>query len=289
MTGVDPVFGSAFDNAPIGMAVLSPVGVIQVCNPAIGELLGRDPAGMVGDTFFSVTHADDMDDALANCRRIGEEGLRILRHECRFLHADGTVVWVSVTTSRVPAVNGHPEHLVMHIENIDDRKALEAELRHRALHDPLTGLGNRALLLDRMREVANRPYCLLYLDLDGFKSVNDRFGHGAGDGVLRELGDRLCTLLGDADMAARLGGDEFVVLRPDGVPDETVVVADRIRRAVALPFLVDGYEITLTAAVGTTRSRPEEIGTPPEVVLDRADRDMYESKRRRRITAGRSG
>ncbi len=284
MTAVDPdrVFRSAFDNAPVGMAVLSPEGVVQRCNPAVGALLGRAPEAMVGGTFFAVTHADDMDDALENCRRIQQEDVWIRRHECRFLHADGTAVWVSVTTSRVPVAGDDPAHLVMHIEDIQDRKALEGELRHRALHDPLTGLANRALLLDRIRIASGRPHCLLYLDLDGFKAVNDRFGHVAGDRVLRELGDRLRALLTADDVAARIGGDEFVVLRPDSVPDESVVLAERLQRAVARPFRIDGYEIALTAALGLARSRSEDGASAPELLLDRADRQMYAEKQRSR-------
>ena len=114
------------------------------------------------------------------------EGARIVRHECRFVLPDERIIWVSVSTSRVPETPERPAHLIMHIEDVSDRKRLEAELSHRALHDPLTGLANRTLLAERMRESLGRRGRhtrfghLFYLDLDGFKAVNDRFGHAVG-------------------------------------------------------------------------------------------------------------
>jgi len=282
---------SAFDNAPIGIAVLTPQGVVTLCNAAMGRLLDRDPAELVGRTFFDVTHPDDLDDARRSCVLMQGDDTRILRHECRFVLADERVIWVSVSTSRVPGTAGHPAHLIMHIEDVSDRKRLEAELSHRALHDPLTGLANRTLFTERMREVLGgrsrpiRPGHLFYLDLDGFKEVNDRFGHAVGDVVLTQLAARIVALLRAGDVAARLGGDEFAVLCEDTEPHHADSIAERLRTAAAEPFVVDGATITLSAAVGCC---PTDH-TDTALLLREADRRMYERKRTRAVPLPRNG
>ena len=196
---------------------------------------------------------------------------------------DERIIWVSISTSRVPQTPERSAHLIMHIEDVSDRKRLEAELNHRALHDPLTGLANRALLAERMREVLarrgrhSRVGHLFYLDLDGFKTVNDRFGHAAGDAVLTQLAQRIVALLRTGDVAARLGGDEFAVLCDDTEPQHAVSIAERLRMAAAEPFVVDGSTIKLSAAVGCCATDH----TDPAALLREADRRMYEGKRRR--------
>jgi len=290
---------SAFLNAPIGMAVVTPVGVITSCNNALTAMLGRTTDQLLGRTFFDVTHADDIPDAQQQCRFMQAGGARVLRHECRFLRADGGVLWVMVSTSRVPEVTGHPAHLIMHVEDISDRKALEAELSHRALHDLLTGLANRALLLDRITHALSltsrtpTPTCLLFLDLNGFKGVNDTYGHSVGDRVLQQLGNRLTGLLRPQDTAARLGGDEFAVLCQDTGMEEAEGIAGRLRAAAAQPFLLDPHTVTLSAAIGiaidTLADRPGQAAPDPEALLHQADLQMYEAKARQQSRHARRG
>jgi PAS domain S-box-containing protein len=122
---------SAFDHAPTGIAVLDPDGTITACNPAVGQLLRREPADLIGGTFFEITHPADLDEAKRNCAVMQDGVDRIVRHECRFLRSDGGVVWVMVSTSRVPETVDRSAHLIMHIEDVTDRKHLEAEL-HRS-------------------------------------------------------------------------------------------------------------------------------------------------------------
>jgi len=192
-----------------------------------------------------------------------------------------------VSTSRVPATIDRSAHLIMHIEDVTERKRLEAELHHLALHDPLTGLANRALLAQRIREAQARyrrharPSHLFYLDLDGFKAVNDRFGHSVGDAVLTELAQRITALLRTGDTAARMGGDEFVVLCEDTGPHHAAAIAQRLRDAAAEPFLIDGIELVLSAAVGGC---PAYVADPVDLLRE-ADQRMYETKRRRKAEA----
>ena len=281
---------SAFDEAPIGMAVATLTGVVRHVNQALERLLERPPCGMLGQTFFHVTHPDDLPAAKANCAAMRAGATRVLRHECRFLRPDGTSLWVMVSTSRPAQAPGQAPHLIMHIEDISDRKALEVELTRRALHDDLTGLPNRALLLDRLTHALARtrhevaPASLLLLDLDGFKTVNDTHGHPAGDHLLQQLAERLTALLRPEDTAARLGGDEFVVLCEHTTADQATVVAERLRTAVATPFTLGAHTVTLTASVGVSTAdalfrAPEQAAAAAAALLHDADRHMYDLKR----------
>jgi diguanylate cyclase (GGDEF)-like protein/PAS domain S-box-containing protein len=289
MTGTGPVdlfahgIRSAFDYAPTGMAVLGLSGVVITCNPALGELLGRTPASLEGSTLFAVTHPDDLAAFRRTWQLVQAGTRRIVRHECRFLRADGRAVWVLVSTAVVPEASDRPAHLIMHAEDIDARKALEAELLHRAHHDPLTGLANRSLLAQRIDDALVRqvrPSCLLFVDLDGFKAVNDRHGHAIGDQLLQQLARRLTALLRPQDVCARLGGDEFVVLCVDTEPHQAEAIAERLRAAVAVPFTIEGRAITITAAVGVSASDVTNAIDPAHL-LRQADERMYEAKRRR--------
>jgi diguanylate cyclase (GGDEF)-like protein/PAS domain S-box-containing protein len=306
MTGQDEPVGlsgqdlrSAFDNAPIGMALVTPVGVITACNTALGRLLDRAPQELLGGTFFDVTHPEDLDEARVNCSSMHAGAARIIRHECRFLRPDDSVVWVLVSTSRVPEQPGRPAHLIMHIEDITDRKRLESELSHRALHDPLTGLPNRTLLTGNIQDALTGtgrhtlPAHLFYLDLDGFKAVNDQHGHHVGDQVLRQLADRLTVLLRPDDTAARLGGDEFAVLCLAAAPQHAEAIAEGLRAAAAEPFTVDGHTLSLSAAVGHTTITPHANTaiehTDAADLLRQADQRMYEAKRLRAGAEPRPG
>jgi diguanylate cyclase (GGDEF)-like protein/PAS domain S-box-containing protein len=278
----DHALRSAFEEAPIGMAVLTLHGVVTRANVALGQLLGQAPVDLVGRTLFEVTHPDDLALARDSCAGIRTGLARVVRQECRFVLADGSVRWVLASTSRPDPVAGHDPHLVMHVEDVSDRKALEQELTRQALHDPLTGLPNRVLLLDRITHALARgergggPTCLFYLDLDGFKAVNDRHGHAVGDQVLQQLAHRLTRLLRPGDTAARLGGDEFAVLCEDTDTSGAALVAERLRAAAAVPYVLGALTVCLTAAVGLSSSHGQ--GSPEEL-LSRADLHMYEVKR----------
>lgn len=273
------VFG-AFLDAPMGVVVTRFDGVVVACNPAMGELLGEDSAGLLGTVLFDAVHPDDLDGLQGDCAAKRASGARVMRHECRLRRRDGHGLWVSLSTARI-RTGGDLERVVVHVEDITDRKERETELSHQALHDPLTGLANRTLLSERIRDLLSRrgrharSGYLFYLDLDGFKAVNDRFGHAAGDAVLMQLAQRLTALLRAGDTAARLGGDEFAVLCEDLEEHHVVAIAERLGAAAAQLFDVDDTEITLSAAVGSCRVHSGDSAD----VLREADRRMYETKR----------
>jgi diguanylate cyclase (GGDEF)-like protein len=163
-------------------------------------------------------------------------------------------------------------------------RAEQSTLAHRALHDQLTGLPNRTLLTDRLRQVANASdrnetrAMLLFLDLDNFKAINDRFGHAAGDVLLQVVAQRLSEVVRSGDTVSRLGGDEFVVLATAlDQPDEAArSLAERIHRAMQEPVLVDGREMGASVSIGIA---PVLVGSDPEVCLAQADAAMYQAKR----------
>ena len=277
---------SAFDNAPTGMAVVTPEGVLTACNRALSTLLGLPVAELVGHTLFEVTHPDDVERAVDTCRRMREDDLLVLRHECRLVRSDGEELWVLVSSAKVAEEPGRPAHVIMHIQDIGERKALEAEIVHRSLHDPLTGLANRVLLFDRIGHALARadrtasPTCLFLLDLDGFKDVNDTHGHATGDELLQHFASRLSAALRPGDTAARLGGDEFVVLCEDTSEQQAELIAERLRAAAAWPFDLPVGRVVISASVGVSTSA--DPSDDPAELVRRADLSMYAVKRSRR-------
>lgn len=165
------------------------------------------------------------------------------------------------------------------------RIRLQEQLEHLALHDKLTGLANRELLQDRLAQALFaasrhlRPMSVIFLDLDGFKAINDQLGHAAGDAVLVEVSARLRGAVRPSDTIARFGGDEFVVVCEDAAADAAVAVAERIRMAIGQPIAHIPVALPLTASIGVARHRPNGGRTPePDEVVRRADAAMYQSK-----------
>ncbi|HWS39259.1 MAG TPA: GGDEF domain-containing protein [Actinoplanes sp.] len=164
----------------------------------------------------------------------------------------------------------------------------EERLRHLAYHDPLTGAANRALFLDRAESRATGSLTVLYLDLDGFKPVNDRLGHAAGDTLLVEVVHRLRAETRDTDLVARLGGDEFaILLSPDATAADADHLSTRLATRLSTPFTIDGQPVTIGASIGTA-SRDATTHDPASV-LRRADEAMYRAKARTRPLANQSG
>jgi diguanylate cyclase (GGDEF)-like protein len=213
-----------------------------------------------------------------------------MRHETRLVRSDGGVVPVQVTASLVEGTpEASPAHMVIIVEDITDRKALEAALVHRSLHDPLTGLPNRILFHDRLRHALERghrertPTCVLIIDLDGFKAINDELGHPMGDMVLVAFAERLTSVLRASDTAARLGGDEFSIVCENTERSEADVLAERLRRTVTEPLVLGGTTVALGMSIGIGSASggadPEEAY---ERVIREADDAMYADKAARR-------
>jgi diguanylate cyclase (GGDEF)-like protein len=165
------------------------------------------------------------------------------------------------------------------------RVRLQRQLSHLALHDQLTGLANRQLLLQSIdiaiheAEQSGDPLSLVFLDIDGFKAVNDRLGHAAGDTVLRELAERLRGAVRGDDILGRMGGDEFVVICPSADAKAAASIAERLRVCSRQHIETGSLPLSVSASIGVATYRPEGEARPsPEQLLIRADAAMYESK-----------
>jgi diguanylate cyclase (GGDEF)-like protein/PAS domain S-box-containing protein len=281
---------SVFANAPMGVALTTPDGVIVDANPALGALVGVPDVGLRARSVLDLVHPEAGGAAREAYATLMAQRDRPMRHETRLVRADGTEVPVQVTASWVDATpEGEAPHLVMIVEDITERKALEAQLVHRSLHDPLTALPNRVLFQDRLWHALNRgkrertPTCVLIVDLDDFKSINDELGHPTGDRVLVAFADRLRSVLRASDTAARLGGDEFSIVCENTEPADAEVLADRLRAAVTEPLTLSGTSVSVGISIGIG-SAPG--GDDPREVYERvvreADDAMYANKASRR-------
>ena len=278
---VNDRFRSAFDDAPIGMAVTEPTGRIIQVNAALVDLLGYPEPVLLTMSIQDITHPDDVEPGRRQRAELVTGTATRHRHETRFVNAAREIVGVLHSSSIVPAGDG-PPHLIDHIEDITERKAFETDLLHQALHDTLTGLPTRALLIDRLQQVlgaslrTDATVAVIFLDLDRFKLVNDTLGHQAGDEVLTTVATRLTSALRPGDTAARFSGDEFVVLCDQSSPERAAAAAARLAEVLSRPMTVGGTEITVAASIGIALSRPG-FGTP-ESLLQEADAAMYSAK-----------
>ncbi len=281
---------SAFANAPMGVALTTPAGVLVDANPALCAMLGRTVEELYGRSVLDQVHPEAAVAAREAHASLIAAPSRTMRHETRLLRSDGSELPVQVTASWVPETpDGQAAHLVMIVEDITERKALEAQLVHRSLHDPLTGLPNRLLFQDRLWHALargrreNTPTCVLITDLDGFKAINDELGHPMGDLVLISFAERLRSVLRASDTAARLGGDEFSIVCENTETADAEVLAERLRTTVTDPLELGEQSIPLGISIGIgCVLGGEEPGQVYERVIRAADDAMYADKTARR-------
>jgi diguanylate cyclase (GGDEF)-like protein/PAS domain S-box-containing protein len=260
---------AVFDRSAVGISVLDPAGRVVDANAAFAALVGRPREAVLGRVAASFSPAEDGDITrdLVRALRAGERDR--VDVEKRFLRPDGSTRWGRVTLTTMPLPEG--QGLVGIVQDITDRKGLEARLAHQAMHDPLTDLPNRALLLDRvahaLARAGRRPgnVVMLLVDLDGFRRVNEALGQAAGDHLLVTAASRLRHATRGADTVARVGVDEFAVLLEDvGSAEDVRRVTDRVRRALARPIPVEGTPVVLRASVGVA---PAGETAAPEALL----------------------
>jgi diguanylate cyclase (GGDEF)-like protein/PAS domain S-box-containing protein len=278
-------FRRAFDDSASGMAIVSPGGELLQVNQALVDLTGYPKDGLVGMSFADITHPDDLDGDLEALRQLGDGERQRYVTEKRYLRADGEVIWISLGVSPVRDEDRGILYLISHMQDITERKRTEAKLAHQAMHDPLTGLPNRTLFTDRMMLAKARlrrggSLGLMFCDLDYFKGVNDGFGHEAGDRLLIEVAQRLRSILRPSDTVARFGGDEFALLCEEIEPGAAERIAERMKEAFSVPFLIDGCEVPLTASTGIALTTDPDVD--PDQLLSDADLAMYAAKQRGR-------
>jgi len=236
------------------------------------------------DTLFVRTlHPEDRDRVLAAHARTHQthEPLSV---EYRLIARDGTTVWVRDEGVVVVDDDGAPLYLQGYLLDITSEREAQLQLRQMALYDPLTGLANRAFFREQLQHSAARRHdppqetALLFIDLNDFKNVNDRWGHDVGDSVLAALGARVQQSIRAGDAAARLGGDEFAILLGAGVePAEAVNMAERLLQRINEPIEIGRGQLTVSASIGIS------LGGEPETMLKEADAAMYRAKTQRDV------
>lgn len=271
----------AFEHSREGVVITDGERNIVRVNPAFSaitgyseaEVLGRNPrllsSGLQDHGFYermwdTIAHEGSWHGELWNRRRDGE------------LYAE------SLSITRIDDADGRPQHYVSVFSDITERKRAEAEIQRLAHYDTLTGLPNRALLLDRALQalsLARRtgaPLALMFLDLDHFKTINDSFGHRVGDQLLIVAAQRLQSVMREHDTVSRQGGDEFVVILPGTAAEGAAAVADKLLRLMAEPFAIDGQGMQVGASIGIALFPSD--GEDFDALARAADAAMYRAK-----------
>ncbi|MCW2681861.1 MAG: hypothetical protein JWM62_3262 [Frankiales bacterium] len=265
-----------FANGPVAQMVLQPDGVLAEVNPAFCELLGYGPAELVGMRLATLVEPGDR--PLVDALLVPGDGPR--RAELRMRTRSGDLLSCRVGVASV-SVDDLPPYCVGMVEDVTQARRSEAELAHRATHDGLTGLPNRALLLQRIDDAladTDNPVALVFLDLDGFKEVNDSLGHDAGDRLLHVVGQRLQAICRPGDTLARLGGDEFVLCCAGcGDPAQARAVATRMLDALRTPLVLGERQVEVGGSIGITIGRRSE-GSTSMLLLRDADTALYAAK-----------
>lgn len=265
--------------------IAAPNGTLRYVSPAAAGVYGREAEGLVGSELSSIIHPEDLGRFVHEVRRFlaapphEEPTTRI---ECRF--RSGTGDWLNVEST----VNRHQGGLLLNSRDVTERVRLQAQLQHNAEHDPLTDLPNRALFTARVRQAlggrrsGDPGTAVLFIDLDGFKAVNDTIGHQAGDELLVQAGRRLQDSVRAGDTAARLGGDEFAALiMGDGTRDQGAreyqvhEIADRLRLTLSQPYRIGPSEVRVAASIGVAFAEP---AISPTDLMRNADLAMYRAK-----------
>ncbi|MFF4762880.1 EAL domain-containing protein [Streptomyces sp. NPDC001292] len=265
--------------------IAAPSGVLRYVSPAAVGVYGRPAEELVGTELAGLIHPEDLGSVVHEVRRFlvaGPLEEPTTRIECRFRSGDGG--WLNVEST----INRHHGGLIFNSRDVTERVRLQAQLQHNAEHDPLTDLPNRALFTKRVQQAlsgrrsTDHGTAVLFIDLDGFKAVNDTIGHQAGDELLVQAARRLQEAVRHGDTASRLGGDEFAALIVgDGTCDRTarerhiLELADRLRVTLSQPYLIDGNDVRVAASIGVAFAEP---GLGAGELLRNADLAMYRAK-----------
>jgi diguanylate cyclase (GGDEF)-like protein/PAS domain S-box-containing protein len=270
-------FRSAFDDAPIGIALIELDGRFARANASLSATTGYAEQELLEMRIQDLAPSDDPTHLRDWAEHAGD-GI-----ERRFQRADGSVGWALWRHSPVPDETSGLSYFISQCVDISKRKLAETELAFRAQHDVLTRLPNRSLFVEHLGEAIERrsgipgEVAVVFVDLDNFKVINDSLGHGAGDRLLTAVADRLAGALREGDVVARFGGDEFTILLRDVVDEQHALqICERLAGALKPPVVLDGEQRFLTASLGLTVTGPRD-STPDELLRD-ADAAMYRAK-----------
>jgi diguanylate cyclase (GGDEF)-like protein/PAS domain S-box-containing protein len=275
-------FRSLVQHSSDVMLVIGVDNAISYISPSAEQVFGYRPDELRDRSFADLIHPDDHAEIQRFVVEVANQPGETSVVECRLRHADGGWRHIETVGNNLlhdPDMRG----FVLNTRDVTERTRLEAQLKHRAFHDELTGLANRALFTDRVQHAVARQarreetVAVLFCDLDGFKTVNDTLGHGAGDELLVAVAERLGGCAREIDTVARLGGDEFAVLLEDQDDEQGArQVAGRILEAVAAPLTIRGVQVAVTTSIGIALCRG--AGMAADDLLRNADIAMYMAK-----------
>ena len=278
------LFRTAFDDAPTGILltdVSTTVPTLIRSNQAYADMLGHTTEELAGIHLADLTHPDDVREALEARTKLMAGELDRHHMELRYRHADGHWIWVSLTRSVVHDQHGHARYLIAQTMDITAQVGARHHAERLASTDALTGLPNRRTFETRLTDALAAPdpthrVSLIFIDLDRFKTINDRLGHDAGDVLLRNVATVLTDTMRSTDCIARLGGDEFAIVMPAIDPLELPLIAQRLHERLNFPHDTDDGEVVVTASIGLATHRK---GETLDDFLRRADQLMYDAKR----------
>ena len=277
-------FHSAFSHAAIGMALVADDGRVLQANPALCTLLGATEEVLLGQDFQAFVHPEDRGALKRQWQGVLSRDSADTTVELRCCRTGGDVVHVALHSGHFSDRDDSTPRLILQVQDITARRQAEAQLHHIAYHDGLTSLANRirfgaclAQAIERCQRDPSYEFAVMYLDFDRFKLINDTLGHSAGDRFLTLVAQRIRDQVRPGDTVGRLGGDEFAIL-VDQLGDEAALLAmaERLQATLAVPYALDGTEVTSSASIGITFS---SVGyeTPGDVLRD-ADIAMYRAK-----------
>ncbi|MFJ6793074.1 putative bifunctional diguanylate cyclase/phosphodiesterase [Streptomyces sp. NPDC091268] len=275
-------FRAVFEGAAIGIGIADLDGNVIEVNDALMQMFGGMDGHVRSRNVSDWGHPDDHPHVWKMYEELVRGERESYRVEKPYYRHDGTVLWTNLTVSLLRDAEGVPQYQLALMEDTTERRLLNLRLRYEATHDALTGLPNRTLFFERLEKALSGAggsrFGLCYLDLDGFKAVNDSLGHSAGDRLLVEVADRLQSCAtGPGEVVARLGGDEFVALTTGSDTEEKATeLAVRILSALSAPIRLEGRELTVRGSIGIVEG-PARERTPAEV-LRSADITMYRAK-----------
>lgn len=277
-------FRVAMENAPIGMALVDLDWRIVEANVALAELLGTHAAALRGYRIDELSAPEDRAAQRMEMDKLLGGGQQRFSLEMRCRRADDQLVWVVVDGALVRGSDGRPDHFVVQVRDATESRMQAEMLTHRAMHDPLTGLANRSLLQEVLQTALAQPgavdrIAVLACDLDGFKAINDRYGHAAGDEILVHVAGVLRAATGSGGTVARLGGDEFVVVVQDQHAARAVFeIANEIHAGLAEPVRVARRRLAVAASVGIALAEPHLVDAGAPTLLAAADAALYRAK-----------
>lgn len=277
-------FQAAMENAPIGMALLDPRWRLEQANNALSQLLGAEPRALRGRDLSALSHPEDRAAERAAVHRLLSGEAERFTLEKRYQRTDGQTVWVVLDVVLVRTEDGAPETFVAQLRDVTEARMQAELLAHRAMHDALTGLANRAHMQDALERALDHPdvtgrVAVVLVDLDEFKPINDTYGHATGDEVLVHVAGVLRAATAGRGTVARLGGDEFVIVVED--PDAGRVafeVAAAIHGSLRAPVRTQRRRVPVHASIGVALADPTAVTASAMAMLAAADTALYRAK-----------